>query len=293
MEERRTHNPLVVGSIPTMPKKVVVTSKPQVLGNAERGGILMRVILVRDWEQPTTAFIIILLNSNIIALISLTKTLPFTMCVAMRHSRSIIDAARKMRKETNASIDLLSKKFNASRTTVYYWVKDITLKKPDKKVPPPRVYKHTIGDAAPFVGYRIYPPRFDKHIQRQTVHWVDPLTNKLGGMSYARYLMCIHLGRFLLKSEEVDHKNNNRLDDRIENLQVLTPKENKEKHTREVILGELFVELMCPTCGKKFERPKRNSYIVKGGDKTHCSRTCGNTKVKKYLGNAYIREFRK
>lgn len=47
--------------------------------------------------------------------------------------------------------------------------------------------------------------------------------------SFARYLMSTKLGRYLEKDEEVDHINNNKIDDRISNLQVLTKSENIQK----------------------------------------------------------------
>lgn len=40
-------------------------------------------------------------------------------------------------------------------------------------------------------------------------------------MAYARYLMECHLNRYLDTNEEVDHKNEDCMDDRIENYQVL------------------------------------------------------------------------
>ena len=48
-------------------------------------------------------------------------------------------------------------------------------------------------------------------------------------MSYARWQMTQHLGRKLDPTEHVDHVNENPLDDRIENYQLLTPAENARK----------------------------------------------------------------
>lgn len=47
--------------------------------------------------------------------------------------------------------------------------------------------------------------------------------------SFARYLMSTKLGRYLDKDEEVDHINNDKSDDRISNLQILTKRENIQK----------------------------------------------------------------
>lgn len=43
---------------------------------------------------------------------------------------------------------------------------------------------------------------------------------------FARYLMEKHLGKKLEKSEDIHHKNNNKVDDRIENLVVMSKKEH-------------------------------------------------------------------
>jgi len=50
-------------------------------------------------------------------------------------------------------------------------------------------------------------------------------------MSYARWLMTQHLGRRLRLDEHVDHINEDALDDRIDNYQILTPSQNARKAT--------------------------------------------------------------
>ena len=47
--------------------------------------------------------------------------------------------------------------------------------------------------------------------------------------AYARYLLSVKLGRFLLPTEQVDHIDNDKTNDSLDNLQILSPKENKEK----------------------------------------------------------------
>jgi len=51
-------------------------------------------------------------------------------------------------------------------------------------------------------------------------------------MSYSRWLMTQHLGRALGGGEHVDHENEDPQDDRIENLQLLSPGENAAKSNR-------------------------------------------------------------
>ena len=52
--------------------------------------------------------------------------------------------------------------------------------------------------------------------------------------AYAKYIMCVHLGRYLEKGEEVDHINEDKTDDRIENLQLLSSTENKKKYSKTI-----------------------------------------------------------
>lgn len=52
---------------------------------------------------------------------------------------------------------------------------------------------------------------------------------------YAKFLMEAFLGRILSKEETIDHINENPLDDRIENLQILTRSENARKSSKGAI----------------------------------------------------------
>lgn len=94
-------------------------------------------------------------------------------------------------------------------------------------------------------------------------------------ISYARYLMSIFQKRILDKKETVDHINEIKIDDRIENLQILPIEENKKKYILQAKLTTKMVKLLCPQCGKIFEKKKKNCYLTKtGGVFTSCSRKC-------------------
>jgi hypothetical protein len=81
-------------------------------------------------------------------------------------------------------------------------------------------------------------------------------------ISYARYLMCVHLGYLLSPDLEVDHRNDDKTDDRIDNLQVLTKEQNLAKeHQRRFEEGVLY-GCYCAYCNLPFlitpgERNKR------------------------------------
>jgi hypothetical protein len=96
-----------------------------------------------------------------------------------------------------------------------------------------------------------------------------------GTTLYSRYLMQKHLGRELGRSEQVDHINEDKTDDRIENLQLLTPKQNTSKAAK-AKWGVTTVKFICPGCGKEAEssgnQVRRNRKQGKRGP--YCSKAC-------------------
>lgn len=121
-----------------------------------------------------------------------------------------------------------------------------------------------IQTSKPFTGFNGYKV-FHKKEGRWLVILRDPINKKHTTISHARYLMSVKLGRRLTPNESVDHINNNRVDDRIENLQILTPLENTLKSNVKIIR-----DFICPICRKPFTR-KRNPAIQTPA----CSRSCG------------------
>jgi len=90
---------------------------------------------------------------------------------------------------------------------------------------------------------------------------------------YARYLLAVKLGRFLTKDEQADHKDEDKTNDNIGNLQILTKLENTRKtHIKPKI------NCICPICKTPFKSTKQRL-----GKKTPttkcCSRTCGYTQA--------------
>lgn len=94
--------------------------------------------------------------------------------------------------------------------------------------------------------------------------------------SYARYLMSVYLGRHLSVEEQVDHINNDKTDDRIENFQILTIKENnaKEGERRKSVCN-----IICDYCNCVFLRERRQMH--KGNKNNFCSIVCRNAFIKK------------
>lgn len=96
---------------------------------------------------------------------------------------------------------------------------------------------------------------------------------ELHSMSYAKYLYTSYYNCDVADGDEVDHINGDKMDDRIENLQVISRKLNKNKSKTR----KKMIELVCPVCGNKFLFEERNL-------STHpnpcCSRRCGGIKSK-------------
>lgn len=96
-------------------------------------------------------------------------------------------------------------------------------------------------------------------------------TKYMTSMSYAKYLYTSHYKVDIPKGDEVDHINGDKMDDRIENLQVISSGYNVRKDHR---IKEMVI-LTCPVCKEEFLFEKRNL-------STHpnpcCSRRCGGIK---------------
>jgi len=70
-------------------------------------------------------------------------------------------------------------------------------------------------------------------------------------MSNARHLMELHLGRTLGLNETVDHINGDPLDDRIDNLQVMTLQDNIRKSAKPAEIYSFY----CSMCGQQAVKP--------------------------------------
>lgn len=87
-------------------------------------------------------------------------------------------------------------------------------------------------------------------------------------ISYAKYLYTSYYKCEIPEGYDIDHINNDRMDDRIENLQILSKIENIRKSHRQ----KEYVILECPICHKMFQYEKRN---LSSHPHPCCSRKCG------------------
>ena len=97
-------------------------------------------------------------------------------------------------------------------------------------------------------------------------------------MSYAKYVYTSHYACTVPEGYEVDHINGDKMDDRIENLQIINGVYNRQKDKR---IAEKVIKV-CPICGCEFLMDKRNENFRP--DPT-CSRKCGNIKKSQKLLN--------
>jgi len=110
-------------------------------------------------------------------------------------------------------------------------------------------------------------------------------------ISYAKYLMSVHLKRWLTKDEHVDHINNDKLDDRIENYQILSLADNNRKQAS--LIGCAMVQYKCPVCSQIFSVKRKNSHFVgrKNQVSITCSRSCGGKAGASKAGIIMLREY--
>lgn len=93
-------------------------------------------------------------------------------------------------------------------------------------------------------------------------------------MAYAKYLYGVWLwkieGELIPEGMEVDHINDDKTDDRIENLQLLTGTENRSKQG--ALVGKKLVLFQCPICCNYFFMHHHKTGLV--GNNTTISFCC-------------------
>lgn len=101
-------------------------------------------------------------------------------------------------------------------------------------------------------------------------------------VSYARYLMSCSIGRLLTEDEEVDHKDEDRTNDSLDNLQILSKQEHIKK-TNKNRSPRKFVLLKCAFCGCEFKKWENQLH---GRSRFFCSRSCNakNSRLEGWTG---------
>lgn len=98
-------------------------------------------------------------------------------------------------------------------------------------------------------------------------------------ISYARYLYSVYLGYEVPEEFEVDHKNDDHTDDRIDNYQLITRPENiKKRHKNYRDNIQLKQKLNCYNCNCEFFVPmyEYKRMLKRNSKNFYCNRTCYN-----------------
>lgn len=150
--------------------------------------------------------------------------------------------ARKLRLE-GKSINEIAKLLVVAKSSVSLWVRD--LPQPEQFTPEvvgeekrekrkrieakkaEMISNRVFLDKLPYVGWQMYKPYLMKKTGRYYVGLKKDGIWKM--MSLARLNMEISIGRELSPEEHVDHIDENKLNDKIENLQILHPADNNRK----------------------------------------------------------------
>ena len=97
------------------------------------------------------------------------------------------------------------------------------------------------------------------------------LATKSGKVYMHRYVMAKHLNRLLLSDEAVHHKDEDRTNNNLDNLELLSLEEHGRLH-KEVIHGPPKI-IVCHHCNKEFKCPASRIDKAKTG-KLFCSANC-------------------
>lgn len=100
-----------------------------------------------------------------------------------------------------------------------------------------------------------------------------PLANKAGKVYEHRYVMSVHLGRWLRSDEVVHHKDKDRTNNDINNLELTNARDHARLHAEE--RGSEYVERYCENCFMPF-----TTTVCR--DKRYCSRSCVGTIHKRF-----------
>jgi hypothetical protein len=128
---------------------------------------------------------------------------------------------------------------------------------------------------------------------RKMVYLYNPIGQQRSTIAYARYLVSCTLRRYLRKEEHVDHINNDKTCDELNNLQILSHKENAQKHAK--LQGVRVAKILCPSCSTIFLRRSGNTQVVPSlkGKVTCCDRKCSEYFRKMKLTKEQQREVSK
>ena len=96
---------------------------------------------------------------------------------------------------------------------------------------------------------RIYGPYKGSDNRLRVILKFNDGTEK--GISYPKYLMELHLNRYLTEEETIDHIDRNPLNNDISNLRILS----RQEHCSNDVFRNRDIIVTCTYCGKEFTIP--------------------------------------
>lgn len=113
---------------------------------------------------------------------------------------------------------------------------------------------------------------------RRRVQLTDPTGVVVSSVSYARYLMSVKMGALVPDHLEVDHIDDNKTNDSINNLQLLTPEQNQLKQNYNYVMNtQVTYGYHCAHCSVAFILTAQEvaHRQAQGTILPFCSRSCG------------------
>lgn len=120
---------------------------------------------------------------------------------------------------------------------------------------------------------KLYGP-YTRKDGRQHIICVNLISKSRKTISYPKYIMEIHLGRYLNEDETVDHIDRNYSNNELTNLRVIA----RTQHSSEDSIRNENVTVHCAFCGKEFEiigsKISQRNRLDKGNTGYFCSKRC-------------------